>query len=91
VGPVWDGGKENEDVLLKNCYLNSLNLCKLHNIKSIAFPCISTGVYDFPKQRAAIIAVHTVSEFLQNNEIPIKVTFVIFDEESHNIYAKLVK
>ena len=60
-------------------------------IKSIAFPNISTGVYGFPKQRAAIIAVHTIKEFLKENSNIEKVIFAVFDQENYDLYQKLLK
>ncbi len=87
-GPVWRGGKKEEDTLLKNCYLNSLSLCQQNKIKTIAFPGISTGVYRFPKERAAQIAVTTVSGFLKNNTFPKKVIFVCFSDQDLLIYQK---
>ena len=68
VGPVWQGGKKGEAVVLQNCYLNSLKLAEVNGIKSIAFPGISTGVYGYPKQEAAEIAIRTVKEYLKNNK-----------------------
>src|SRR3972149_10375011 len=65
VGPVWHGGNKNEDKLLQNCYNNSLKLAQETGIKSIAFPAISTGVYGFPSDLAANIAVKTVRGFLK--------------------------
>ena len=68
VGPVWNGGKNNENELLSNCYRNSLMLAAENNVKSIAFPAISTGVYRFPLERAAKIAVEEVEKFLNQNK-----------------------
>jgi len=90
VGPVWGGGKRNEEELLRACYWNSLTLAKEHEVKSIAFPNISTGVYHFPKSRAAEIAITTVKAFLAENEMPQKVFFVCFDEENYRIYRRLL-
>src|SRR5216683_5951130 len=64
VGPVWHGGKHNEDELLASCYRNSLALAAKHSIRSIAFPCISTGAYRFPSDRAAGIAFTEIKNFL---------------------------
>lgn len=91
VGPIWKGGTQNEDKLLADCYLKSLILAKEAKLKSIAFPNISTGVYGFPKSRAAIIAVHTVSDFLKKESRLNKVVFAIFDEENLDIYRKLIR
>jgi O-acetyl-ADP-ribose deacetylase (regulator of RNase III) len=90
VGPVWNGGKRDEENLLANCYRNSLNIAAEKNIKTIAFPNISTGVYHFPKQRAAEIAVKTVEDYLQQNKKIEQVIFVCFDDENLSIYKKLI-
>lgn len=90
VGPVWRGGKSNETKLLESCYRTSLEIGKKNNINTIAFPNISTGIYGFPKQEAAKIAIATVSEFLKNHSLPEQVTFVCFDEENYNIYSELL-
>lgn len=91
VGPVWKGGRENEDKLLANCYTRSLEIAVENKLTTIAFPNISTGVYGFPKNRAAIIAVHSVHVFVNENIGIEKVIFVAFDEENYSIYQKLVK
>lgn len=83
VGPVWHGGKNNEEALLADCYTNSLILAVNHDCKTIAFPNISTGVYHFPKDKAAEISVHTVTNFLKKNNDIRKVIFVCFDEENY--------
>jgi O-acetyl-ADP-ribose deacetylase (regulator of RNase III) len=88
VGPVWNGGNNGEDKLLANCYINSLKLAEKNHIKTIAFPNISTGVYKFPKERAAEIAVMTVKSYLDNSTFLEKVIFVCFDEENYNLYSK---
>ena len=86
-GPVWHGGNHNEAGLLKNCYINSLALAKENNCKTVAFPCISTGVYHFPKEQAAQIALETV---LSNLAAPIeKVIFCCFSESDAEIYRKI--
>ena len=86
VGPVWYGGKDNEDILLANCYKNSLKIAKEHGIKTIAFPVISTGAYRFPAERAAKIAKSVVKEFLSKNPEIEKVVFVCFDKKNYNSY-----
>ncbi|AFH50446.1 Putative phosphatase [Ignavibacterium album JCM 16511] len=86
VGPVWQGGNCNEDKLLENCYLNSLRLTVKNNIKTIAFPAISTGVYGFPLERATNIAVKTVIKFLENDDTIEKVIFACFDERTYQVY-----
>lgn len=90
VGPVWRGGNSNEDALLKSCYHESLTIAKEYNLNSIAFSNISTGIYGFPKERAAKIAKETVKEFIQNEEKPELIYFVCFDEENLNIYKNLI-
>jgi len=90
VGPVWNGGKSNEEVLLASAYRSSLALALEHKLSSVAFPNISTGIYRFPKERAAEIAVSTVKEFISTNNTNIEVTFVCFDDENYRIYEGLV-
>ena len=85
VGPVWNGGRNREEELLAAAYLNSLKLAVAHSIRTLAFPNISTGIYHFPKDKAAAIAWHTVSDFLSENESIQEVTFVCFDEENYAI------
>lgn len=91
VGPVWNGGKNNEDKLLANCYKNSLKLAVENNVKTIAFPAISTGVYRFPLERATKIAVDEVKKFLEKNKSIEKVIFVCFDEETYSIYKNILR
>ncbi|MDO8549273.1 MAG: O-acetyl-ADP-ribose deacetylase [Ignavibacteria bacterium] len=91
VGPVWNGGGRNEDEFLANCYRNSLKLAVENNIKTIAFPSISTGVYRFPVERASKIAVKEVKDFLENNPSVEKVIFVCFDEHTYQVYEKILK
>ena len=90
VGPVWNGGSKNERELLTNCYLNSLKLAVKNNCRSIAFPNISTGIYGYPKDAAAVVAVKTVREFLVDNSA-LEVIFVCFDEESEQILKSVPK
>ncbi|GAB4146230.1 MAG: O-acetyl-ADP-ribose deacetylase [Ignavibacteriales bacterium] len=91
VGPVWHGGNYNEDELLENCYRNSLRIAEELKLESIAFPNISTGVYRFPKERAAKIAVSTVKKFKRNSSSIKKIIFVCFDEENFEIYKNLLE
>lgn len=86
VGPVWKDGSKNEERLLSNCYENSFKLAKENNIETMAFPCISTGVYRFPKELAAEIAVNKVDELLSKYTSIKEVIFVCFDDENYNIY-----
>ncbi|WP_294959475.1 O-acetyl-ADP-ribose deacetylase [uncultured Flavobacterium sp.] len=89
VGPVWNGDKEEKSRLLADCYTNSLNLAIQNGIKSIVFPNISTGIYHFPKDKAAEIAVKTIKDFEKSAEIE-KVIFVCFDDENYKIYKSLL-
>ena len=91
VGPVWHGGTNNEHQLLHSAYHNSLILAHKHIIRSIAFPGISTGVYNFPKQAAAEIAVKAAKEFCKLNPGSFDdITFVCFDDENFHIYQSLL-
>lgn len=90
VGPVWKGGDYNEDFLLASCYNNSFKLASEYNLKSIAFPSISTGVYRFPTERAAKIAVQETDKLLKENVDLGKVIFVCFDEKTYNIYKAIL-
>ncbi|HQO58437.1 MAG TPA: O-acetyl-ADP-ribose deacetylase [Candidatus Omnitrophota bacterium] len=89
VGPVWKGGQHGEDELLAGCYRCAFDIAGQNGIQSIAFPCISTGVYRFPKQRAASIAVRTVREALAHGGPVQTVVFVCFSQEDHEIYLSL--
>jgi O-acetyl-ADP-ribose deacetylase (regulator of RNase III) len=82
VGPVWNGGNNNEKEKLASCYLNSLRLSVEHNCKTIAFPNISTGDYRFPKEEAAKISVEIIHQFLSQNQSIEKVIIVCFDDEN---------
>jgi O-acetyl-ADP-ribose deacetylase (regulator of RNase III) len=86
VGPVWHGGKKQEEELLANAYNNSLQLAVDNGVETIAFPNISTGVYGFPKNKAAQIAVTTVKDFLADNDTIKQVIFVCYDEENYRLY-----
>lgn len=90
VGPRWNGGNSNEAALLAHCYSNSLSLAVTKGVKSIAFPAISTGIYGYPKQDAAKIAVDTVRNFIGREEQITKVLFVCYDEENFQLYSNLL-
>ncbi|OFY38976.1 MAG: O-acetyl-ADP-ribose deacetylase [Bacteroidetes bacterium RBG_13_44_24] len=90
VGPVWYGGYRNEHESLASCYQTSLDLAKKNKIRTIAFPGISTGVYGFPKDLAALIAVNESKRFLKKSTFPEKVIFVAYDDESYETYRKLL-
>jgi len=85
VGPVWNDGRNGEPEKLANCYLNSLRLAVENNCKTVAFPNISTGIYGYPKDKAAKIAYQTVFGFLSGNEQIEKVIFVCFDEDNYEL------
>jgi O-acetyl-ADP-ribose deacetylase (regulator of RNase III) len=88
VGPVWSGGLEGEDGLLASCYRNSLKEAVALGIKTIAFPSISTGVYRFPMDRAANIALMETAKFLKNDSTLTGVVFVCFGQEALDIYRR---
>ena len=90
VGPVWHGGNSNEVKLLESAYLNSLKLALENGLETIAFPNISTGIYGFPKEKAAHIAIDTVTRFLSENPQISKVYFVCFDQENYELYNQLL-
>jgi O-acetyl-ADP-ribose deacetylase (regulator of RNase III) len=91
VGPIWHGGNKNEELLLAKCYQGSLELAEQHQCRIIAFPNISTGIYGFPKEKAANIAIRTVQEFQEDHNLPEKVIFVCFDHENYAIYLNLLQ
>lgn len=91
VGPIWKGGKSGEPEKLKNCYRNSLELAVDNDCASIAFPNISTGVYGYPKEEAARIAVAEVAAFLRKNSAPERVILVCFDEENERLAREQVE
>jgi O-acetyl-ADP-ribose deacetylase (regulator of RNase III) len=88
VGPIWQGGKANEDGLLAQCYRRALGLMLGNNLKSIAFPAISTGVYRFPLERAANIALSTTAAFLTGEDRIDKVIFCCFGEDVAKAHEK---
>ena len=89
VGPVWNGGLDNEASLLADCYRNSLELAAEHQCNSIVFPNISTGVYRFPKEKAAKIALDSVQYFLKEDSRIQKVIFVCFDNENYQLMLQM--
>jgi O-acetyl-ADP-ribose deacetylase (regulator of RNase III) len=88
VGPVWNGGNKKEEELLASCYRRSLEVAEQNDIKSIAFPCISTGIYRFPMDKAAEIAIREVNRFLEKSTKIEQVIFCTLDEENYKIYQK---
>ncbi|VFS42092.1 O-acetyl-ADP-ribose deacetylase [Serratia liquefaciens] len=91
VGPVWHGGDRMEAQTLADAYKNSLQLASANSYRSIEFPAISTGVYGYPKEEAAAIAVRTVTAFLTRYNPLERVLFVCFDEETAAIYRRLLE
>lgn len=91
VGPIWYGGYRDEPETLASCYQSSLALAKENKIKTIAFPGISTGVYGFPKDLAALIAVNETKRFLSKNSYPEKVIFVAYGNDNYETYRKLLE
>ena len=89
VGPVWNGGQHGEDELLAGCYRRALELAREHGARSIAFPAISTGIYGFPADRAARIAVDTVKAHVDASGVEL-VNFVCFDDRTLRIYEALL-
>jgi O-acetyl-ADP-ribose deacetylase (regulator of RNase III) len=88
VGPIWRGGNQQEEYLLARCYRNSLLLAEQHQLRSVAFPAISTGVYEFPLDRATQIAMTEVSQFLTGHPAIEQVVFVCFGEEAYRCYIE---
>jgi O-acetyl-ADP-ribose deacetylase (regulator of RNase III) len=87
VGPVWNGESGMKNALLADCYRNSLTLAIENDVKIVAFPNISTGIYHFPKNKAAEIAIDTVNNFAEKEKIE-KVIFVCFDDENYQLYEE---
>lgn len=90
VGPIYRDGQNSESDLLASCYKESLKLAAQNKLHTIAFPNISTGVYHFPKDEAAKIAIQEVSDFLNQNEYPRKVLLICFDDENYTIYNQIL-
>jgi O-acetyl-ADP-ribose deacetylase (regulator of RNase III) len=91
VGPVWHGGTRKEPELLRLCYLNSLELAEKKGLKSMAFPCISTGVYGYPPAQAAAIAVKTVRDFAEQTGSKLEVTFCCYSREDLEIHKNILE
>ena len=90
VGPVYGKDPVKAIALLKNCYLNSLNLAVENACRTIAFPNISTGAYGYPKEDAAMVAIRAVKEFLARDSFLDKVLFVCYDKENYDIYSRVL-
>lgn len=91
VGPVWHGGNRNEAALLASCYDTALTLAENNNLKSIAFPCISTGVYGYPHEEAAKIALNAIYKHIETGKYKGEVIFCCFLKEDAEIYEELLK
>ena len=89
VGPVWEGGNSGEAELLASCYQESLRLAVENRIRSIAFPSISTGIYGYPTEKAAVVALTAVKELVlqSNTAVPTTIQFILFDEPTHACYV----
>lgn len=88
VGPVWHGGTHNEKELLAQCYRSCLHLAAENNIKTIAFPSVSTGIYGFPIEIACGIALHEIIDFMKHNTLPGKIIAVTFSDYDFMIYQQ---
>lgn len=91
VGPVWKGGHHEEHRLLASSYRRSLEIARDNGIRSLAFPSISTGIYNFPVEEASLIAITEVKHFLEKNVLPAEVIFVAFDDDVFLTYNKLLE
>lgn len=90
VGPVWHGGSKNEEELLKNAYFNSLLIGSENKLKSIAFPSISTGIYGYPIEKACMIALDTIIDFICNEESYYRrIIFVVFSDADYKVYEEM--
>ena len=90
VGPVWHGGNQGEDEALASCYIRAIELCQLHGLGSVAFPAISTGVYRFPAERAARIAVSSAVDALAAAPAVSRVIFCCFSNEAAALHAHVM-
>ncbi len=91
VGPIWQGGAHDEDELLARCYRNCFALVEQYDLRTVAFPSISTGIYGFPLERSARIAVREIGSFLARNTTVEKVVVVCFDTRAYRIYLAAVE
>lgn len=91
VGPIWHGGSRGEEQVLSECYKSCIKLAIDNNIKTIAFPNISTGVYGYPKEKAAKVAFDTVTLELEKYNGIERVSFVCFDNENYKLYSELIE
>ena len=89
VGPVWRGGENEEPALLASCYRNALALARESRLFSIGFPCISTGIYGYPVQKAAVVAQTSVRAWLEQHELPERVVFCCYSESDRQTYLRV--
>ena len=88
VGPIWRGGNNNEEYLLRSCYRNSLKIAVENKAKTISFPAISCGIYGYPKDKASYIAIDEIQIFLKNDKTGIRVRLICYDNETKKIFDK---
>lgn len=91
VGPVWHGGQREEPELLAGAYRESLKLAAANNLRSVSFPSISTGVYGYPVDKAAVVAAKTVAEFLREPSSVKEVVFVLFNREAYEAFTEALR
>ena len=91
VGPVWHGGGRGEEPLLASCYQHSLALATEHGLETIAFAAISTGIYGYPAERAARVAVRTALAYLAEHELPRQVTLVAYGDDSYPVLDRALR
>ncbi|MDY6932710.1 MAG: O-acetyl-ADP-ribose deacetylase [Spirochaetota bacterium] len=89
-GPIYKGGRSRERETLEHSYFNSMKLAKEYNLKSIAFPAISTGVYSYPKEEACEVAITTVINFIRDEDYVMDVNFVLFDKSNFDLYNNYI-
>ena len=91
VGPIWNGGKENEEAMLSQCYQRCLSVAQEKRIRSLSFPNISTGVYRFPKDKAAIVAIEAIRHYFKSGKSMIEqLYFICFDNDNYSLYQQLL-
>ena len=91
VGPVWQGGRHDEDEMLARCYRNVLRLAAVYNVASVAIPAISTGAYGFPLERAAAIAVRETREFLKRDSFVQRIVLVCYDHDAKRAFERAIQ
>ena len=90
-GPVWHGGNEGESDLLESCYKECLKLASENEVNSIAFPSISTGVYGYPTEKAAKVALQTIRDLTESGtKVPASIQFILFDDTTYNCYVEVL-